>query len=153
MKNALRDSRRWLGLPINQNAPFNANPVLGPRLVLPHALRAQQALPIQTRAPPASLSAYRALLVIIRQTKDKVHALLVRLELGVHLVLKVATSALLATNALHGLLLLLAEVVSILPRDKGKSLRFFNFYRTCSLCPVGFYCPQAKTHPIPCPIG
>jgi hypothetical protein len=105
VKNALRDSRRWLGLPINQNAPFNANPVLGPRLVLPHALRAQQALPIQTRAPPASLSAYRALLVIIRQTKDTAHALLVRLELGAVLLapskLPLASLALLGHTILY----------------------------------------------------
>ena len=82
MKNALRDSRPWLELSINLNALFNANPVLGPRLASPHALRVRQALPIQTRAPPASLSAYHALLAIIRQTKDKAHALLVQLELG-----------------------------------------------------------------------
>ena len=82
MKNAPRDSRLWLELFINHNALSHVNPVPGPRLASPHALRVRQALPIQTRAPPASLSAYHALLAIIRQTKDKAHVLLVPLELG-----------------------------------------------------------------------
>ena len=82
MKNAPRDSRLWLELFINHNALSHVNPVPGPRLASPHALRVRQALPIQTRAPPASLSAYHALLAIIRQTKDNAHVLLVPLELG-----------------------------------------------------------------------
>jgi len=79
----------------SQTAHRYAPPALGPRLALPHAPRAQQELPTQTRAPPASPSASPALQVNTLLSVDKARA---PSALPVHGATKLAHSLLLSAS-------------------------------------------------------